>query len=93
LQGYLVGIITRVDLLRTYVDNVGWSDQLVSSVMVRNVITVTPQDLLSDVAQILITKGIHRVVVVQDENGHQKPVAVVSAADLVYHMLRSEITG
>lgn len=93
LQGYLVGILTRVDLLRAYVDNEEWSDQPVNSVMVRNVITVTPQDQLSYVAQLLITKGIHRVVVVQEENGQQKPVAVVSAADLVYHMLKSEMTG
>lgn len=90
MQGYLVGILTRVDLLRVYLNNDEWSDQPVESVMVKNVITVTPQDQLSYVAQLLITKGIHRVVVVQEENGHQKPVAVVSAADLVYHMLKSE---
>jgi hypothetical protein len=38
------------------------------------------------VAQILLDKGIHRVVATQIEGGKQKPVAVISAADIVYHM-------
>jgi CBS domain-containing protein len=88
-EGYLVGIVTRVDLLRAYVNNHDWADQHVSNVMIRDVITVKPEDMLYHVAELLITRGIHRVVVVNDEDGRQKPVAVVSAADLVYHMLKS----
>jgi CBS domain-containing protein len=88
-EGYLVGIITRVDLLRAYVEADDWSDKPVSEVMIKDVVTVTPHDLLNHVAELLITKGIHRVVVTNEENGRQKPVAVVSAADLVYHLVKS----
>jgi CBS domain-containing protein len=52
------------------------------------VIAVTPEDLLGTVAKLLLDHHIHRVVVVREENGKQKPMAVVSATDLIYHMMK-----
>ena len=40
------------------------------------------------VANLLLEHHIHRVVVVRDENGKHKPVAVVSDTDLIYHMVK-----
>jgi CBS domain-containing protein len=77
-DGYLVGIITRAD----------WASQTVEAYTSRPVVTVTPQHKLTQVAELLIEKQIHRVVVVQEENGRQRPVGVVSSADLVYHMAK-----
>ena len=56
--------------------------------MTDSVITVFPEDLLSTVAQLLLDHHIHRVVVVREEQGRPKPVAVVSSSDLIYHMMK-----
>jgi CBS domain-containing protein len=56
--------------------------------MSQQVVTVSPDDQLRQVADLLLEKHIHRVVVVREENGKQKPVAVVSDSDLVYHLMK-----
>ena len=86
--GYLAGIITRNDVLRGYLANDDWQRQPVGDYMTRDVVTVTPQDLLATVANLLLDHHIHRVVVVRDENGKHKPLAVVSDTDLIYHMVK-----
>lgn len=90
-QGFLAGILTRMDLLRAYMQQEAWQVAPVSAYMVSQVVTVSPQDLLSTVADLLLEKGIHRVVVVEtDDQGRKRPISIVSAADLVYHMLKSD---
>ena len=87
-EGYLVGIISRTDLVRAHQARADWAGQPVESAMSQPVVTVTPQHTLSQVADLLLEKHFHRVVVVQEENGKQWPVSVVSSADLVYHMAK-----
>jgi CBS domain-containing protein len=87
-EGYLVGIITRTDLVRAHQARADWASQTVEAYTSRPVVTVMPQHKLAQVAELLIEKQIHRVVVVQEENGRQRPVGVVSSADLVYHMAK-----
>jgi len=87
-EGRLAGIVTRFDLLRALVERKDWSDQPVSIYMAREVVTVGQQTNLLEVANLLLEKHIHRVVVTRNEAGKQIPLAVVSAADLVYHMAR-----
>jgi len=86
--GYLAGIITRNDVLRGYLASDEWQRLPVGDYMTQDVIAVTPEDLLSTVANLLLDHHIHRVVVVREENGQPKPVAVVSATDLIYHMMK-----
>jgi hypothetical protein len=43
-------------------------------------------DTLQRVMELLIDHHIHRVVAVESENGKLRPIAVLSAADVVYHM-------
>lgn len=88
-DGYLIGIITRTDLLRAYAANADWSRHRVFDYMNPNVVTVGLDAPLSEVAQALLGKHIHRVVAVRREGKRLRPVAVVSAADLVYHMVRN----
>jgi signal-transduction protein with cAMP-binding, CBS, and nucleotidyltransferase domain len=87
-EGYLSGIITRTDLLRAFVELENWENEPVERFMNSDVITVSPQTQLLRVAELLLDKRIHRIVVARDENGKKKPVSIVSAADLVYHMVK-----
>jgi CBS domain-containing protein len=86
--GDLQGIITRTDLIRAHLRYDDWKKRCVGDHMTREVVTVTPETLLIDVANQLLDHHIHRVVVVQPEDGRRRPVAVVSGSDLVYHMLK-----
>lgn len=85
-QGYLAGVITRTDLIHAFLETDHWRTETVESFMKTNVITVMEHTRLHQVAEILMEHQIHRVVVVRDENGNARPVGVISAADLVYHM-------
>ena len=87
-SGYLSGIITRQDVLRGYLENDDWQSAPVGTYMTQNVIAVATDDLLSHVANLLLEHHIHRVIVAREENGRQKPVAVVSDTDLIYHMMK-----
>ncbi len=86
--GALAGIITRTDLLRAHAAHADWTKYQVGDYMNPNVVTVALNASLAQVRQLLLGNQIHRVVVVRQEEGKQRPVAVVSAADLVYHMVR-----
>jgi CBS domain-containing protein len=87
-DGYLVGVITRADVLRCYLAHDDWEQQRVDEYMSREVVTVAPEDQLRHVADLLLEKHIHSVIVVRDEDGKHRPVAVVSDSDLVYHLMK-----
>lgn len=59
-----------------------WSTLPTGDVMNRNVITTSPHELLSDAVNKLINGSADRLVVVEQENGHSKPVGTVLASDL-----------
>jgi CBS domain-containing protein len=88
-EGHLRGIITRTDLLRALLIGAGWEDLLIGDYMVRNVITVPPTATLREVAEMMLERQIHRVVVVREEEGKLRPISVISAGDIVYHMVKS----
>jgi CBS domain-containing protein len=87
-NGFLAGIITRTDLMRAFVSLEDWEKHKVSSLMSPEVVTVTAQTNLLRVAEILLDQRIHRVVAVREEDGKKRPISVVSAADIVYHMVK-----
>jgi CBS domain-containing protein len=89
IDGFLAGIITRTDLLSALTKYAEWENHLVGDFMNREVVVVSPHTTLIQVAHLLVEKGIHRVVVVREEQGKQRPISVISAADLVYHMARN----
>jgi DeoR family transcriptional regulator, catabolite repression regulator len=86
-QGYLLGIISRSDLLRAYVEAPDWRTEPVGRFMTREVVWVTPDTLLSEAARLLLGRHIHRVVVVRHEEDGLRPIAVVSDSDLVCDMV------
>jgi CBS domain-containing protein len=89
-EGSLAGIISRTDLLRAWEKGGPWATRRVEHFMSRNVVTVELDTTLGEVTDLLLEGRIHRVVVVRREGDKVRPVGVVSAADVVYHMLKHE---
>jgi CBS domain-containing protein len=85
-EGCLEGLITRTDLVRAAHDRRDWMNLTANDYMVRNVVTVHLDDTLQHVMDLLIEHHVHRVVAVEPENDKLRPIAVLSAADVVYHM-------
>lgn len=88
--GYLVGVITRTDLVRACYATDEWADALVQDYMTLEPVTVELDAPLRAVMELLLDNHIHRVVAVQRDADGARPVAVLSAADIVYHMAHDE---
>ena len=89
-EGCLAGILSRTDLMRALMTDQVWQNQLVRLFMASEVVTAGPHATLLEVAKLLLEHQIHRVVVVKDEQGKKRPLSVISAADIVYHMVKAE---
>ena len=87
-EGCLAGIITRTDLLRAHVEHEAWADRTVAETMNPDVVTIGLHAPLGEVKKLLLDLHIHRVVAVRPEGAKLRPMAVISAADLVYHMVK-----
>ena len=84
-EGHLEGLISQTDLVKAEASNREFSslpDILPEHIMTREVITTTPDEPLSQAVERIIENRIHRLVVVQQENGHKKPVGILSVTDL-----------
>jgi CBS domain-containing protein len=93
VEGYLNGVISRTDLVRACYETPDWADALVEEYMTSDVVTVGLDEPLSKVMELLVDHHIHRVVAVAQESGGLRPVAVLSAADVVYHMAQQLSDG
>lgn len=89
-EGYLVGILSRTDLLRAWDTGEPWAGRQVAEFMSSQVVTVGLNTTLTEVTSLLLNERIHRVVAVRHEDDRLRPVAVISAADIVYHMVKLE---
>lgn len=89
-EGCLEGLITRTDLVRAAHDRRDWMNLTANDYMVRNVVTVHLDDTLQHVMDLLIEHHVHRVVAVEPEDDKLRPIAVLSAADVVYHMAQEK---
>jgi len=90
-EGYLEGLVSATDLVRAEANSHTFTtppDLLPEHIMTRNVITTTPSEPLSAAVTKLIENRIHRLVVVQPENGHSRPVGILSVTDLAQLPIR-----
>ena len=90
-SGFLNGIITRTDLVRAVALEDEWRDQPVSSAMTVDVVTIGLHEPLGVVMELLLQEHIHRVVAVEYEGDRLRPVSVLSAADIIFHMAQDAL--
>jgi len=88
--GSLVGIISQTDLvtLRAFEDE--WQVLRAEHVMIRSVVTTTPDTLLREASAQMIDARIHRLVVCDPGGDGRRPIGVLSMTDVVREMAGGE---
>ncbi|MDH3766753.1 MAG: CBS domain-containing protein [Nitrosopumilus sp.] len=77
-RGKLVGIVTKTDLVSTFL-MISTASLLISKIMTKKVITVSPNDSIFEVESILLNNKIRRVVV----SKNKIPVGIITYRDFV----------
>jgi pyruvate-ferredoxin/flavodoxin oxidoreductase len=86
-NGYLQGLVRSEDVERARGNNghngehTALANLASEQIMSRNIITATPTEHLDEALKKLSEHHLSSLVVVQQENGHQKPVGLLSAVD------------
>ena len=83
-SGYLVGIVSQMDLLRVRASEslwAQWPGLEARHVMSNPVFTVTADTTIREAARLMQENAVHRLVVVDDDG--ESPIGVLSAGDLV----------
>ena len=91
-SGYLVGVVTRMDLLRVRASDSLWADWSRLStrhVMSQPALTVTVDTPVERAARLMESHHVHRLVVVADDG--ESPIGVLSATDLVRAMAATTV--
>jgi CBS domain-containing protein len=88
-RGGAVGVISRTDLvnarfIQPYLKH--WRGMTAEHLMSQPVISVSPETPIGEAARILHEKRIHRLVVVEEADGHARPVGILSVTDLARHV-------
>ncbi len=85
-KGYMTGLLSRTDLVKTQL-NAQSKEELrtkpVSEIMVSDVVSVQSEDTLKYASELIMTRHIHRVVVVEQSADGAKPVGILSITDVV----------
>jgi CBS domain-containing protein len=82
----LAGILSQTDLVNATLKSSPlsmWQTMTVNDVMTRDVLTVTPETLLSEAAKLMVDRGVHRLVVVESQRSTCSPQGVLSLGDIM----------
>ena len=87
--GDALGVISRTDLvnarfIQPYMKH--WCGLNAEHLMSKPVISVAADTTIDEAVQMLNEKHIHRLVVVEKESGHLRPVGILSLTDLAKHV-------
>ena len=83
--GYLVGVVSQMDLLRVRQSETLWSQWPgleARHVMSQPALTVRRDTPLGEAARRMEAEGVHRLVVVDDDG--ESPIGMLSASDLIH---------
>ena len=88
-SGDALGVISRTDLvnarfIQPYMKH--WRGLNAEHLMTKPVISVAADTTIDEAVQMLNEKHIHRLVVVEKESGHLRPVGILSLTDLAKHV-------
>jgi CBS domain-containing protein len=88
-KGDAVGVISRTDLvnarfIQPYMKH--WRGLSAEHLMTKPVVSVSPETTINEAVQLLNEKRIHRLVVVEKESRHGRPIGILSVTDLAKHL-------
>ena len=83
----LVGILTTTDFVRMIADRADGAETTVADYMTTSVVTVTANDDVTDVAEIMVDRGFHHLPVVDDESG---VIGMLTTTDMTAYLSYSE---
>ena len=78
-QGECVGVLSHSDILRARNTKKDVASIWVKDIMSRNIISVTPRSSVDNTMQLMLDKGIHHILVLQEK----KVCGIVSVIDLI----------
>jgi CBS domain-containing protein len=85
-EGELVGVISETDIIRK-TNNIGaWSPTTAGQVMTKPAVTVSPNDSLQRVCELMYNRRIHRVVVAENK----KIVGILTTMDILRAIMTLE---
>jgi CBS domain-containing protein len=90
-KGNMAGLISRTDLVNARLYEQYWKHWrglTAGHIMVTDVVSVHIEDSLQRAGKLMMERKIHRVVVVEDQDGGAKPIGVLSITDLVRDMAK-----
>lgn len=82
-QGHLEGILTSTDFVRIVAKSQPKAQTTVERYMTSDVITVSAQDTIQDVAALMMDHGIHHVPVVDDVGGL---IGIITSTDMAGYL-------
>lgn len=88
-EGYTVGVISRTDLVNaTFVQPYlkYWRGLAARHLMSSPVVSVRADTPVEEAMKLIHDRKIHRVVVTEPEENHERPIGILSVTDLVGHM-------
>lgn len=91
-DGHLVGLLTRQDVVKAYLEDPEWKYKLASAIMTpREKLLWLPNSVsLLEAIKPMAKKGVHQLVISGPAEGGHHPVAVLTLADVIRE-LRSDI--
>lgn len=75
------GVITKTDLVRCYGKDL--SSITAEDIMSPGLLTVSPDTLVRDAVQRMLTHKVHQLVIVTEADAHHRPVGIFTIADAV----------
>jgi CBS domain-containing protein len=88
-NGEIMGLISEMDVLKAVMDR-SILNSAAESIMSSNIQTVGPSITVDEAAKIMMTKGIHRLVVLSEQGvgASDRPVGILSTGDIVREIIK-----
>ena len=86
-ENELVGILTTTDFVRMTADNAVATETTVADYMTTDVVTVTANDAVTEVAETMVDRGFHHLPVVDEESG---VIGMLTTTDMTAYLSYSE---